>query len=275
MFSIPEAIQTRDRIELRQRYDNLRNADTFLHYRAEGATRWARLGQQLEKLRQHEDIILLPTRSFAYTLRDRKFVVVDVNYLKPIIQEEGVFQRLKIMKDYKDIVRGLVSSHFQKKELERLFTDKSMEVLGQDLIQGKGKGLVILLHGAPGVGKTATAEAVAMESNKRLFTIPCGDLGLVASDVESSLTDILRLAQKWDCVLLLDEADVFLSAISVRYEAQLPRVRLSPSSRILQRPALPHHQPGGHHRRGFRISHTHVFVLPPSRSDTDKSYIQT
>jgi SpoVK/Ycf46/Vps4 family AAA+-type ATPase len=144
-------------------------------------------------------------------------VVIDVNYLKPIIQEEGVFQRLKIMKDYKDIVRGLVSPYFQKKELERLFTDKSMEVLVQDLIQGKGKGLVILLHGAPGVGKTATAETVAMESNKPLFTITCGDLGLVASDVESSLTDILRLAQKWDCVLLLDEADVFLSQRS-RYD---------------------------------------------------------
>lgn len=33
----------------------------------------------------------------------------------------------------------------------------------------------------------------------------------MASEVESSLTNILRLAQKWDCVLLLDEADVFLS----------------------------------------------------------------
>lgn len=51
MFSIPEAIQIRDGIELRQRYDNLRNVDTFLRYRAEGATRWARLGQQLDKLR--------------------------------------------------------------------------------------------------------------------------------------------------------------------------------------------------------------------------------
>ncbi|ROV89583.1 hypothetical protein VMCG_09944 [Cytospora schulzeri] len=216
MLSIPEAVQLRDGIELRQRHDNLRNVDTFLRYRVEGVSRWDRLGQIPETLRQ-EDLVLLPKRSFAYTLRERKFVVIDVNYLKPIIQEEGVFKRLKILKDYKDIVRGLVSSHFQKKELERAFTDKSLEVLGQDLIQGKGKGLVILLHGAPGVGKTATAEAVAMESNKPLFTITCGDLGLVASEVESSLTNILRLAQKWDCVLLLDEADVFLSQRS-RYD---------------------------------------------------------
>ncbi|KUI57265.1 Putative cell division cycle ATPase [Cytospora mali] len=210
VLSIPEVVQIVDGVELRQRQDNLLNTDAFLRHRAEGATRWDRLDQLSEKLGE-EDLVLLPKRSFAYTLRERKFVVIDVNYLKPIIKEEGVFERLKILKDYKDIVRGLVSSHFQKKELERLFAGKPFEILGQDLIRGKGKGLVILLHGVPGVGKTATAEAVAMESNKPLFTITCGDLGLVASEVESSLTNILRLAQKWDCVLLLDEADVFLS----------------------------------------------------------------
>lgn len=69
----------------------------------------------------------------------------------------------------------------------------------------------MLLHGAPGVGKTATAEAVAMENRKPLFTITCGDLGLTPSEVETSLNEIFRLAGKWGCVLLLDEADVYLS----------------------------------------------------------------
>lgn len=61
------------------------------------------------------------------------------------------------------------------------------------------------------MGKTATAEAVAMENNRPLFTITCGDLGLTPSEVETSLNDIFRLAHKWECVLLLDEADVFLA----------------------------------------------------------------
>lgn len=61
------------------------------------------------------------------------------------------------------------------------------------------------------MGKTATAEAVAMENNRPLFTITCGDLGLTPSEVETSLNYIFRLAHKWECVLLLDEADVFLS----------------------------------------------------------------
>lgn len=63
----------------------------------------------------------------------------------------------------------------------------------------------------PGVGKTATAEAVALEYQKPLFSITCGDLGLTPKEVEKSLTEIFRLAHLWHCVLLFDEADVFLA----------------------------------------------------------------
>ncbi|KAI0854929.1 hypothetical protein F4860DRAFT_520354 [Xylaria cubensis] len=38
----------------------------------------------------------------------------------------------------------------------------------------------------------------------------CGDLGFTPQGVESSLNEIFRLAHLWDCILLLDEADVFL-----------------------------------------------------------------
>lgn len=38
-----------------------------------------------------------------------------------------------------------------------------------------------------------------------------GDLGLEPYEVESKLQEIFRLAHAWDCVLLLDEADIFLA----------------------------------------------------------------
>ncbi len=63
----------------------------------------------------------------------------------------------------------------------------------------------------PGVGKTATAEAVAQANGKPLFPITCGDLGLTPEKVESALNRIFRLANNWDCVLLLDEVDTFFS----------------------------------------------------------------
>jgi hypothetical protein len=203
-----DLIQKSDGVEARQRRDNFAR-DAFLWAYAHG---YRTLESKVQALKlRDEDLLLLPKRMFAYALRERRFLPVDLNLLKPVRREAGVFENLRIQREYKDVVRGLVMSHFQKKMLERKYADAATEGPSQDLIQGKGRGLVVLLHGVPGVGKTATAEAVAMENHKPLFVITCGDLGLTPSEVESSLKNVFRLAHLWDCVLLLDEADVFLS----------------------------------------------------------------
>ena len=43
-----------------------------------------------------------------------------------------------------------------------------------------------------------------------LYMMSAGDLGLDSSKVESSLSNVLEMCTKWNAVLLLDEADVFL-----------------------------------------------------------------
>jgi SpoVK/Ycf46/Vps4 family AAA+-type ATPase len=45
-----------------------------------------------------------------------------------------------------------------------------------------------------------------------LFPITCGDIGTDAGEVEANLREHFELAQTWNAVLLLDEADVFLQA---------------------------------------------------------------
>ncbi|KAF5005811.1 hypothetical protein FDECE_7767 [Fusarium decemcellulare] len=166
---------------------------------------------------EDEDYALLPRRMFAYALRDRKFAMVDVRYLSEFPRQHDVFGSLKIDKEYKQMVKGLVASHLAKKQLEEKYSNAAKVNQSQDIIYGKGRGLVILLHGVPGVGKTATAEAVALEYGKPLFVITCGDLGLTPREVEASLNEIFRLAHLWQCVLLFDEADVFLAQRS-RYD---------------------------------------------------------
>ncbi|OMP88708.1 ATPase family AAA domain-containing protein 3B [Diplodia seriata] len=99
------------------------------------------------------------------------------------------FDRLVLEKGHRDMIVSLVSQHFRDKESR---TGKREDF---DIVQGKGKGLILLLHGAPGVGKTSTA----------------GDLGTTAKEVEKALETNFALASKWDCILLLDEADVFLA----------------------------------------------------------------
>ncbi|KAH6686735.1 hypothetical protein F5X68DRAFT_11932 [Plectosphaerella plurivora] len=157
---------------------------------------------------EDDDIVLLPSRVVAYSLRERKFVMLAIDALRLVPPARNVFKDLKIDPEHKRMVRSLVKSHLQKQTAQRA---RPTATLDQDLIRGKGSGLVILLHGVPGVGKTATAEAVAQANGKPLFVITCGDLGFTAKEVETALRDIFRLAHHWDCILLLDEADIFLS----------------------------------------------------------------
>ncbi|PGH00933.1 hypothetical protein AJ80_09095 [Polytolypa hystricis UAMH7299] len=55
------------------------------------------------------------------------------------------------------------------------------------------------------------AECVAAHTKKPLYPITCGDIGYRPEDVERHMESHFKLAHKWGCVLLLDEADVFLA----------------------------------------------------------------
>ena len=134
--------------------------------------------------------------------------MVTVDGLRPVKRYDGGLKDLQLPMGHKRTISSLVSSHFINRNAHLDDLEASYDA---DLVRGKGKGLVILLHGAPGVGKTSTAETVADAFGKMLLPITCGDLGLTAAHVEQELSDKFHLAEIWDCVLLLDEADVFLA----------------------------------------------------------------
>ncbi|KAK6222191.1 hypothetical protein QIS74_04446 [Colletotrichum tabaci] len=68
----------------------------------------------------------------------------------------------------------------------------------------------MLLHGSPGTGKTFTAELVAEIVKIPLYSVTCGDIGTNPAEVEKYLESVFHLGKIWDCVVLLDEAEVFL-----------------------------------------------------------------
>ena len=116
--------------------------------------------------------------------------------------KDAGFEDLVIPEEYKRTVKALVKSH--------ALGSRDANKQQVDLIRGKGKGLVILLHGVPGVGKTSTAESVAALARKPLLPITCGDIGQTAQDVDTNLGKFFHAARRWGCILLIDEADVFL-----------------------------------------------------------------
>lgn len=74
----------------------------------------------------------------------------------------------------------------------------------------KGSGLVVLLSGPSGTGKTLTAEVIAEETRLPLYRVMAGQLGAEPRRIEIELAEALELATEWKCVVLLDEADTFI-----------------------------------------------------------------
>lgn len=69
--------------------------------------------------------------------------------LEAVEFRENAWSRLVLNDQYKDVIRAMVKSHLTGR------------TKFQDLVAGKGAGLVVLLHGPPGIGKTLTAGKVA------------------------------------------------------------------------------------------------------------------
>ncbi|KAK4032147.1 Fidgetin-like protein 1 [Parachaetomium inaequale] len=159
------------------------------------------------------DTMLLPAGIHGFFLKDKKWVRLLVDNVAPVSWNKEAFDRLVLPQRTKNMVKSLV--------LVRKTDDAvAAAVPGQkrkrsDLIKGKGGGLIMLLHGGPGTGKTLTAESVAELAEMPLYNVTCGDVGTKPEAVETYLNTVLHLGQKWNCVLLLDEADVFLEQRSL------------------------------------------------------------
>ena len=141
--------------------------------------------------------LLLPIMIKGYNMRLKKWFDLDVSRIGNVKWNKEAFSKVVIDSKTKDMIRALVS--------RQVAAEKST-----DVISGKGNGLILLLHGGPGTGKTLTAESVAEIAEKPLYRVTCGDVGTKAEDLEKYLESVFHLGKLWGCVVLLDEADVFL-----------------------------------------------------------------
>ncbi|KAK1957573.1 hypothetical protein LY78DRAFT_663506 [Colletotrichum sublineola] len=146
----------------------------------------------------------------GYALRNRKWVQLDLDRLQNVHHGDD-WNNLVLPKGHREMVQAMVESYTRRSDGSHTMDDQLSDRVELDLVRGKGKGCIILLHGAPGVGKTSTAECVAAYTKRPLYPITCGDIGHLPDVVEANLERHFKLAHRWACVLLLDEADVFLA----------------------------------------------------------------
>jgi ATP-dependent Lon protease len=109
-----------------------------------------------------------------------------VDQISDITWNKQAFKDLVVDLEIKELVQALV-------------TNQLTSVKSTDVISGKGNGLILLLHGGPGTGKTFTAEGVAEFAEKPLFRVTCGDVGTEAREVETMLQAAFHLGKIWDC----------------------------------------------------------------------------
>ncbi|KAK7753053.1 hypothetical protein SLS62_005003 [Diatrype stigma] len=155
------------------------------------------LEEPMKKLTENEYALCAPTIK-GFSMTHKAWAIFPVDGVGEIAWSDTALERLVLHDDYKKIILAFVQAQLSKADDF------------DDVIQGKGQGIIMLFQGPAGVGKTLTAESVAEEMKCPLYTMSSGELGDNAAEVEGRLRTILQLCAHWKAVLLLDECDVFL-----------------------------------------------------------------
>ncbi|KAF5506947.1 hypothetical protein CGCA056_v013008 [Colletotrichum aenigma] len=148
------------------------------------------------------DYLTCPPTLVAFLLDENMWVNVHVEHLTDIAWPETPFDPLELEIGKKELIQNLT----------RCFkTTKTSEGSNQDARAGQRGNLIILLKGPSGVGKTLTAEVVTELTQRPLYRVSAGELSVDSSALEKQLGDIFTLCRRWRAVVLIDEADMFLT----------------------------------------------------------------
>ncbi|KAI9665897.1 MAG: hypothetical protein M1821_003832 [Bathelium mastoideum] len=154
-----------------------------------------------------DEFLMMPVILPGYNLLEKEWLNLPVSDITPIRWSKQPFEDLVLPEETKRLVRAMVTVRAASIKTKR---EEAILRADFDIIPGKGNGLIMLFHGSPGTGKTLTAESVAEIAEMPLYPITCGDIGTEPEKVEQYLQLVFALGKRWNCVLLLDEADVFL-----------------------------------------------------------------
>ena len=120
---------------------------------------------------------------------------VHVNNAEPYVYDDTVDSKLVLPSDVKEFLTVLIDhskNHFE------------------DIVGGKEGGTIVLIEGAPGIGKTLTAEVYSEKMHRPLYKVQSSQLGTDPGTVETQLKEVLQRSERWGAILLIDEADVYV-----------------------------------------------------------------
>lgn len=144
-----------------------------------------------------DEVFNLPVHPYirVFSLKMHQFTRLHVKNVEVYEYEEGLEDKLVLDDDKRELIDLLVSSG----------GDDS-----RDIVQGKSGGVIIVTSGPPGTGKTLTAEVYSEKVKRPLYVVQCSQLGTDPDELEEALEEVLERAVRWNAVLLIDEADVYI-----------------------------------------------------------------
>lgn len=145
---------------------------------------------------EHPAVIPFHTVVKVFDLKSYDFYWADSVDMKPYEYDQTLSEKLILPETH----RGLLD----------VLTNDLTSFTG-DIVRGKSTGNIILCTGIPGIGKTLTAEVYSETLQLPMYSVHSGNLGTTAKDIAKNLEVIFQRAKRWNCVVLLDEADVFVA----------------------------------------------------------------
>ncbi|KAF5537852.1 TOB3 (member of AAA-ATPase family) [Fusarium mexicanum] len=155
-----------------------------------------------ELLQKPKELAFMTELIGGYALKNKLWVYFYVEDLEPIVWNDQAYSHLVFDEQQKDLVLSFVENHSLA---------NGAKTAMEDVIVGKGQGLIMLLSGPPGTGKTLMAEAIADRTHRPLFYLQAEDLGINAAALGANIKRVFEMATEWNAVILLDEADVFMA----------------------------------------------------------------
>ncbi|ETS02788.1 hypothetical protein M419DRAFT_77290 [Trichoderma reesei RUT C-30] len=148
-----------------------------------------RAGNTNAAVASDDELVIMSYRVFGFVLRNRKWAKLDLTYMTAIHAPDVE----NVLAD--EQTRNTTANKKQKTAFDSL------------VIKKEHRSMIVSLVAQHFRDKKSTS------GHQQQFDIVKGkgDLGTTAAEVEKALEVNFALANRWDCVLLLDEADVFLA----------------------------------------------------------------
>ncbi|RYC63068.1 hypothetical protein CHU98_g3163 [Xylaria longipes] len=137
-------------------------------------------------------------RHMQYTIKSEAKLILE-EYENPNQGGSAERKRFRHLMEIKDVG--------QDSEWKNLFLPPGHQVMVQAMVETHTSDK----EGRKGMDLIRGKECVAAHTKRPLYPITCGDIGYNAEDVERNMETHFKLAHRWGCVLLLDEADVLLA----------------------------------------------------------------